>query len=169
MLRWFMALIVTTGFALVGAGGPSAASSPTETYFFPPQSAKDKKDKKDGKEEKPGKEKTESGGFFAEIFQLATQGGIKLPAGVPAKVGRVLAFVDKNDEAPEGYQGGRHFGNFERRLPQTDRRGKAVRYREWDVNPLVPGKNRGAERLVTGSDGSAWYTSDHYDSFKKIR
>ncbi|MFM8931982.1 MAG: ribonuclease domain-containing protein [Gemmataceae bacterium] len=44
-----------------------------------------------------------------------------------------------------------------------------MRYREWDVNPLRPGLNRGAERLITGSDGSAHYTLDHYDTFKKIR
>ena len=27
----------------------------------------------------------------------------------------------------------------------------------------------GPERLVTGSDGSAYYTDDHYKTFKKIR
>jgi len=37
------------------------------------------------------------------------------------------------------------------------------------VNPRMPGKNRGPERLVTGSDGSAYYTADHYKSFIKIR
>ena len=36
-------------------------------------------------------------------------------------------------------------------------------------HPLVPGKNRGAERMVTGSDKSAWYTADHYETFKRIR
>lgn len=109
------------------------------------------------------------GGFFSDVFAQMNSGGIKLPPGVPPKVGRVLAYIDKHDEAPDGYQGGRSFGNFERRLPQTDRRGKSIRYREWDVNPLVPGRNRGAERLVTGSDGSAWYTADHYESFKRVR
>ena len=54
-------------------------------------------------------------------------------------------------------------------MPQTDSQGRRLRYREWDVNPLRPGVNRGAERLVTGSDGSAHYTDDHYKSFKKIR
>lgn len=90
-------------------------------------------------------------------------------AGVPEKVLKVLEFVDKNDQAMPNYEGGRNFGNFERRLPQADRAGKRVRYREWDVNPLRPGVNRGAERLITGSDGSANYTSDHYSTFKKIR
>ncbi|MBX7105011.1 MAG: dienelactone hydrolase family protein [Gemmataceae bacterium] len=91
------------------------------------------------------------------------------PAGIPDKVLKVLKHVDDNDRAPDGYEGGRNFGNFERRLPANDRNGRRLRYREWDVNPLRPGVNRGAERLVTGSDGSAYYTSDHYETFKKIR
>lgn len=87
----------------------------------------------------------------------------------PEKFLKVLDYVDKNGQPMAGYEGGRNFGNFERRLPQTDRSGKRIRYREWDVNPLRPGLNRGAERLITGSDGSAHYTLDHYDTFKKIR
>lgn len=89
--------------------------------------------------------------------------------GVPDKALKVLAYVDKNGEAMSGYEGGRTFGNFEKRLPQSDEKGRRIKYREWDVNPLRPGVNRGAERLVTGSDGSAHYTSDHYETFKKIR
>ncbi len=93
----------------------------------------------------------------------------KLPEGVPEKVARVLEYIDKNGKAPQGYVGGRTFGNRERRLPQRDRDGKPIRYREWDVNPKVRGKNRGPQRLLTGSDGSAHYTADHYKTFIKIR
>lgn len=91
------------------------------------------------------------------------------PQGIPDKVLEVLDYVDKHDKPMPGYRGGSRFGNFERRLPQKDKDGKKVNYLEWDVNPLVPGKNRGAERMVTGSDKSAWYTADHYDTFKRIR
>ena len=91
------------------------------------------------------------------------------PKGIPDKVLEVLEYIDKNDKPMPGYRGGSRFGNFERRLPQSDKNGKKVNYREWDVNPLVPGKNRGAERMVTGSDKSAWYTADHYETFKRIR
>ncbi|MBO0699600.1 MAG: dienelactone hydrolase family protein, partial [Zavarzinella sp.] len=91
------------------------------------------------------------------------------PKGVPDKVTKVLEYVDKHGEPMDGYEGGRAFGNFERRLPQTDDKGRRIKYREWDVNPLKPGVNRGPERLVTGSDGSAYYTDDHYTTFKKIR
>jgi guanyl-specific ribonuclease Sa len=94
---------------------------------------------------------------------------IKLPRGVPAKVAKVLRYVDENDKAMPGYEGGRNFGNFEKRLPQTDKKNRRIRYREWDVNARKQGVNRGAERLVTGSDGSAYYTRDHYKTFIKIR
>jgi ribonuclease T1 len=93
----------------------------------------------------------------------------KLPEGVPEKVQKVLQYVDEHHKAPQGYVGGRTFQNRERRLPLKDRAGKPIRYREWDVNPKVRGKNRGPERLVTGSDGSAYYTPDHYRTFIKIR
>jgi dienelactone hydrolase len=118
--------------------------------------------------------------FLAEMFPPAKGSSPKAPApkaappkgapkGIPDKVMKVLEYVDRNGEAMDGYEGGRTFGNFERRLPQTDDRGRRIKYREWDVNPRRPGVNRGAERMVTGSDGSAYYTSDHYGSFKKIR
>ena len=92
-----------------------------------------------------------------------------LPKGVPDKVAKVLAYVDEHDEAMKGYEGGRTFGNYERRLPAAEKNGRKIKYQEWDVNPLRPGVNRGAERMITGSDDSAWYTSDHYETFIKIR
>jgi guanyl-specific ribonuclease Sa len=94
---------------------------------------------------------------------------IKLPKGVPAKVGTVLKYFDEHQKAMKGYEGGRVFGNFEKLLPRKDAKDKPIKYHEWDVNPLKPGVNRGPERLVTGSDGSAYYTDDHYKTFKKIR
>jgi guanyl-specific ribonuclease Sa len=94
---------------------------------------------------------------------------LKLPAGVPAKVGTVLQYIDEHNRPPDDYDGGRAFGNFEGLLRKRDARGRSIRYQEWDVNPKVRGRNRGPERLVTGSDGSAYYTADHYKSFKKIR
>ena len=92
-----------------------------------------------------------------------------IPAGVPVKVGPVLEYIDKYQRPPEGHVGGRPFGNYEGLQPKKDARGRSIKYQEWDVNPRMPGKNRGPERLVTGSDGSAYYTADHYRSFIKIR
>ena len=68
------------------------------------------------------------------------------------------------------YVGGRAYYNRSQGggqvLPRIDGDGIAIRYQEWDVNPRIPGQNRGRERLVTGSDGSAYYTNDHYNSLQ---
>ncbi|SDU67245.1 ribonuclease domain-containing protein [Gordonia westfalica] len=94
-------------------------------------------------------------------------------ATVPARVTRTLALIDAG-EWPEaarapGTKGGIAFRNNERLLPAADANGRRITYREWDVNPKEPGRSRDAERIVTGSDGTAWYTADHYRSFILIR
>jgi ribonuclease T1 len=87
---------------------------------------------------------------------------------VPGYVLEVLQYVKAKEEAPAGYVGGRNFQNREKQLPLKTPAGKNIRYREWDVYPKEQGRNRGAERLVTGSDQSAWYTKDHYRSFLRV-
>ena len=91
---------------------------------------------------------------------------------ISGAVQRTLQSIKQTGKAPAGQQGGRQFRNDGRgggqQLPQQDASGNSIQYREWDVNPKAPGVNRGAERLVTGSDGSAYYTSDHYQTFTKI-
>ena len=65
----------------------------------------------------------------------------------------------RKGEPLPGYVGGMVFHNRERRLPRG-------RYKEYDVNRRVPGRSRGAERLVIEQDtGKAYYTGDHYRTF----
>ena len=60
-------------------------------------------------------------------------------------------------------QDGRVFGNRERLLPRKPR----GYYREYTVRtPGAP--DRGARRIVAGSDGEYYYTDDHYRSFRRI-
>ena len=87
----------------------------------------------------------------------------------PQKVYETLSYIRQNNHAPEGFVGGRHFGNFEHQLPERDATGNSIDYKEYDVNPNVQGKNRGAQRLVIGDDGRAWYTNNHYKSFTEIK
>ncbi|WP_245670790.1 ribonuclease domain-containing protein [Nocardia flavorosea] len=94
-------------------------------------------------------------------------------AGVPERAYETLDEIDAgrwpdSANAP-GTKGGITFQNREGRLPATDDSGTRVKYQEWDVNPKKPGQSRDAERIVTGSDGSAWYTGDHYDTFTRMR
>lgn len=88
---------------------------------------------------------------------------------IPQKVYEVLKYIKENGTAPEGYVGGRKFGNYEKLLPQKDENGRRINYQEWDVNPKQKGRNRGAERLVTGSDGKAYFTKNHYKTFIEIK
>lgn len=91
---------------------------------------------------------------------------------VPANVLAVLDTIRATGRAPTGYRGGRLFANDGRghgqMLPRRTRTGDAIQYREWDVHPYHRGVNRGADRLVTGSDGHAWYTANHYRTFIPI-
>lgn len=88
---------------------------------------------------------------------------------VPHKVYVVLNYVLAHHQAMDGYVGGRIFQNREQELPETDSNGNPIEYQEWDVNPKIEGENRGTERLVTGSDGRAWYTDNHYKSFVQVK
>ena len=74
----------------------------------------------------------------------------------------------KTGKAPEDYYSGGNFLNREGLLPTTDKNGNDITYIEYDVNPFTTKKERGLERLVIGSDGSAWKTTDHYKSFERI-
>lgn len=94
------------------------------------------------------------------------------PAGpIPDHVWDTLELIDAGDWPPDdapGTQGGRRFGNYEGELPAVGDDGNPASYQEWDVNPKKPGRSRDAERIVTGADGSAWYTADHYESFTRM-
>ncbi len=94
-----------------------------------------------------------------------------------AKLGKllnILSVIDSTGKAPSGHKGGQPFQNREGHLPAKDGSGNTITYQEWDVKPYTPGVNRGSERLVTGSDGSAYYTNTHYGdngppAFQRIR
>lgn len=92
---------------------------------------------------------------------------------VPREAYATLAHIRAHDTAPPGHVGGRRFGNYgrggEQKLPQRDSHGQPITYREWDIHPKAPGRNRGPQRLVTGSDGRAWYTADHYATYTEIK
>ena len=63
------------------------------------------------------------------------------------------------DVAPGKSIGGDRFGNYEGLLPKGN-------YKECDVN--YSGGFRGAERLIYGTDGSVYYTNDHYQTFTQL-
>ncbi|WP_280330121.1 ribonuclease domain-containing protein [Nocardia wallacei] len=92
---------------------------------------------------------------------------------VPDRAWKTLQLIDAGQwpdaAGAEGTKGGGTWSNREGQLPANDGSGNRIEYQEWDVNPKQPGRSRDAERIVTGSDGSAWYTGDHYRSFTRMR
>lgn len=78
----------------------------------------------------------------------------------PLAAHKILKAIQARHGDPlPGYTGGRTFQNRERRLPPG-------RYREYDVNPKTPGRDRGPERIVIEQrTGKAYYTGDHYLTF----
>ena len=107
------------------------------------------------------------------VIQSSSSTNTTLPTihpedSIPSYVRSTYQFIKKHGDAPHGYYGVRSFQNREKRLPQRSRNGAPIQYREWDVHPRRDGIDRGAERLVTGSDETAWYTADHYRSFIKF-
>jgi guanyl-specific ribonuclease Sa len=104
------------------------------------------------------------------VHNTCPTGGLIINEGpAPEKVYTVLDRVDSKGSPLAGYKGGREFLNDSNQGASVLPRGNGVTYREWDINPKITGVDRGPERLVTGSDGSAWYTNDHYRSFFRIR
>jgi len=88
----------------------------------------------------------------------------------PQSAWAILNRVTAKGATFPGYKGGKIFQNLGlgTRLPNYGH-GGAIKYRVWDVNPYIKGLGRGSQRLITGSDGSAYYTSNHYGTFIKIR
>lgn len=79
---------------------------------------------------------------------------------VPDKAIEVYQYVLSHHSAPSGHVGGRIWRNREKNLPPGGN------YHEFDVNPKVRGRNRGAERIVVDyTTGKGWYTRDHYRTF----
>ncbi|WP_338998748.1 hemagglutinin repeat-containing protein [Fusobacterium animalis] len=51
-------------------------------------------------------------------------------------------------------------------LPEYEADGTPIEYKEYDINNVKPRDNK---RFVRGSDGSVYYTDDHYMTFKRIK
>ena len=71
-----------------------------------------------------------------------------------------------NGQPIKGHVGGRTYKNYPnlngQQLPVNNQ------YLEYDIHPYIKGVNRGSERIVLGSDGTNWFTAEHYDNFIKF-
>ena len=92
---------------------------------------------------------------------------------IPPEAQKALDYARaKNGAVQPGFKGGSKFANDGRDaseiLPKTTADGTPITYKEYDTTAKVQGVGRTAERVVIGSDGKAYYTSDHYKSFTPI-
>lgn len=81
---------------------------------------------------------------------------------LPKEAITTLSLIDAGGPFPYDKDGS-VFGNLEKLLPQRPR----GYYREYTV-PTPGSRDRGARRLVVGSDGDVYYTADHYESFRQV-
>lgn len=68
-----------------------------------------------------------------------------------------------------GTAAGSKYLNKDGKLPTIDSTGNSMTYKEFDVNNKLPNANRDAQRFLKGSDGSIYYTDDHYSTFIKMK
>jgi guanyl-specific ribonuclease Sa len=80
--------------------------------------------------------------------------------------------LNKGEPLPEGQKAGAKWKNDgsqgAQKLPDTDANGQPITYQEYDVEPKQAGVERTGERLLTGSDGSTWYTTNHYVNIEQV-
>ena len=87
--------------------------------------------------------------------------GIRIDA-LPPEARTTLQLIETGGPFPYR-RDGVVFGNYEQRLPLKQR----GYYHEYTV-PTPGLKQRGARRIVAGREGERYYTSDHYNSFRRI-
>ena len=85
---------------------------------------------------------------------------------------RTLNYIKEYGAPPKGFKGGSTFRNDGRNgsqvLPQKDGLGRKISYREYDIKPRLKGQSRGSQRIVIGTNGKSYYTSNHYKTFTPI-
>ncbi|NUT49286.1 MAG: ribonuclease N [Saccharothrix sp.] len=81
-------------------------------------------------------------------------------SGLPEQVAATWELIGRGGPFPYPRNDGVTFQNREKRLPAE----AADYYREYTV-PTPGSDDRGARRLVTGSEAEVYYTPDHYESF----
>ncbi|RDI20182.1 ribonuclease domain-containing protein [Lentzea flaviverrucosa] len=79
---------------------------------------------------------------------------------LPAEAGKTWKLIEANGPFPHPRNDGVTFQNREKRLPAKS----SGYYKEYTV-PTPGSPDRGARRLVTGSEKEVFYTGDHYSSF----
>jgi ribonuclease T1 len=87
---------------------------------------------------------------------------------IPRAAYMALLYYDLYKQAPPSFNGIKKFYGDRSPLPKQDQAGNPIAYIESDIYPVIPKINRGAQRIVVGENGTAYYTPNHYQSFVEI-
>ncbi len=102
-------------------------------------------------------------GFFGDNAAQPQGLGVIFVNDLPPEAQETLKLIHRGGPFPYGKDGST-FGNRERRLPSRER----GYYKEYTVK--TPGsRDRGARRIIGGMGGEFYYTSDHYNTFRRIK
>ncbi|MFD4632265.1 DUF6531 domain-containing protein [Streptomyces sp. NPDC058284] len=88
------------------------------------------------------------------VLQDIRQFGVEAQGAGPQLMGPSIPRPFENSGKGGGYK-----------LPEFDSAGKPVRYTEWGTVQSTQNPKPGGERIITGSDGSAYYTPTHYQTY----
>ncbi|MBY8887322.1 DUF6531 domain-containing protein [Streptomyces sp. PTM05] len=88
------------------------------------------------------------------VLQDIREFGVEAQGAGPQRMGPSLPKTFSNSGKGGAYK-----------LPGFDSTGKPIRYLEWGTVQSAQNPKWGGERIVTGSDGSAYYTPTHYQTF----
>jgi ribonuclease len=80
--------------------------------------------------------------------------GVEAQGAGDQHAGPTVPKTYENDSAKGGYT-----------LPEFDSAGNSITYREWGTVQSTSNPKPGGERIVTGSDGSIYYSPTHYQYF----
>ncbi|MFJ5031025.1 DUF6531 domain-containing protein [Streptomyces sp. NPDC088560] len=80
--------------------------------------------------------------------------GVEAQGAGPQRMGPSLPKPFENSGKGGGYK-----------LPEIDSQGNPIKYTEWGTVQSIDNPSWGGERIVTGSDGSAYYTPTHYQTY----
>jgi ribonuclease T1 len=81
---------------------------------------------------------------------------------LPSQARQTMALIQAHGPFPYR-QDGEVFTNAEHHLPSEPR----GYYHEYTVD-TPHSRDRGTRRIITGKNGEVYYTSDHYDSFRRV-
>lgn len=169
------------------SAGTKGSESGADTYTHPDETAEYKRAQEEYVERRHGLEMWIEG-FVLTVFGVnAAKSSVRKPApaqapkpapvvrGIPAESVDVIKSIQSSGVISQsGIKGGpvpREFANDGRNgsavLPHHDPLQVPITYREWGTVPHAGNPKPGGERIVTGSDGSIYYSPDHYKSFIK--